>query len=155
MSSTVGETSTTSQPRYEYFYQDGQFGAKREVLTGGKAFKTFTEIPVVDLSPAYSDKLEDRTRLAEEIARAFETVGFLYAKNHGVDKAIVDEAYRVTREYFDMDVEKKMRNFNYKNVGLRGYEQLHSARLDERFKRGGTTCRTPASVLTQNIRDGC
>jgi len=137
MSSTIGGTSTTSEPRYEYFYQDGQFGAKREVLTDGKAFKTFTEIPVVDLSPAYSDNLEDRKRLAEEISRAFETVGFMYAKNHGVDKAIVDEAYRVTREYFDLPVEKKMQNFNYKNDGMRGYESLHSARLDERFKRGG------------------
>jgi len=136
MSSTAVETATTSQPRYEYFYQDGQFGAKREVLAGEKAFVSFTEIPIVDLTPASSNNLEDRKRLALEIGRIFETVGFMYVKNHGVDKAIVDEAYRVTKEYFDLPVEKKMQNFNYKNVGLRGYEQLHSARLDERFKKG-------------------
>ncbi|RFU32280.1 hypothetical protein B7463_g4068, partial [Scytalidium lignicola] len=137
MSATVVETTTAPQTQYEYFYQDGQFGAKREVLTGEKAFKTFTEIPVVDLTPAFSDNLEDRKRLALEIGHIFETVGFMYVKNHGVDKAIVDEAYRVTREYFDLPVEKKMQNFNYKNVGLRGYEKLYSARLDERYKKGG------------------
>ncbi|RDW92672.1 hypothetical protein BP5796_02066 [Coleophoma crateriformis] len=135
MSTTVATTSAT-QPQYEYFYQDGRFGAKREVLTGNKAFKTFTEIPIVDLAPAYSDKLEVRKQVARKIAEVFETVGFIYIKNHGVDQAIIDEAYRVTKEYFDLPTEKKMQNFNYKNDGLRGYEALYSARLDERFKKG-------------------
>ena len=58
-------------------------------LSNGKAF-TFTDnaatkeeaIPVIDVSRMYSDKLEDKQALAEEIRDAAHRIGFLCVVNH-------------------------------------------------------------------------
>jgi isopenicillin N synthase-like dioxygenase len=44
------------------------------------------EIPVIDLTHLYSDKLEDRKALAKEIRAAAVNTGFFYIKNHGIEE---------------------------------------------------------------------
>ena len=58
-------------------------------LTNGKTFTfgsnastTDEAIPVIDVSGMYSDKLEDRQVVAEEIRKAAHGIGFLSIVNH-------------------------------------------------------------------------
>lgn len=50
MSTTISETASVEEPKYEYFYRDNHWNNKREILTGDKAVATFNEIPVVDIA---------------------------------------------------------------------------------------------------------
>lgn len=40
------------------------------------------EIPIIDVSRIYSDKLEDRQAVAEEVREACHRIGFFYVINH-------------------------------------------------------------------------
>lgn len=58
-------------------------------LTNGKTFTfnsnastTDEQIPVIDVSRMYSERLEDRQALAEEIREAAHVIGFLCIVNH-------------------------------------------------------------------------
>ena len=45
----------------------------------------FTDVPVVDLLPAWSDGAAGRHAVADEIAEVCGRVGFMYVKNHRID----------------------------------------------------------------------
>ena len=68
MSATTTQTISVEEPQYEYFFQDNSWNNKREILTGAKAKKTFNEIPQIDVGGIFSDKIEERKRVAEEVA---------------------------------------------------------------------------------------
>ena len=53
---------------------------------------TIEEIPIIDLSPIYSTKHEDRKALAKEIRAAAVNTGFFYIKNHGIDEETIANA---------------------------------------------------------------
>lgn len=50
------------------------------------------EIPIIDLSPLYSSKVEERKALAEEIRRAAVNTGFFYIKNHSIKNETIANA---------------------------------------------------------------
>ena len=62
----------------------------------------FSEIPVVDLGAAPA-------ATAAAVRRAAIDVGFFYVRNHGVARAVVADAYAVSRRFFLRPVEEKQR----------------------------------------------
>jgi len=64
----------------------------RDVLNTPPRDCTAEEIPMIDLRPLYSTKLEDRKGLASEIRAAAVNTGFFYIKNHGIDEKIIADA---------------------------------------------------------------
>lgn len=64
----------------------------RDVLNTLPRDCTAEEIPIIDLSPLASSKLEDRKKLAKEIRAAAVNTGFFYIKNHGIDEKIIANA---------------------------------------------------------------
>lgn len=64
----------------------------RDVLNTAPRDCTAEEIPIIDLAPLYSSKLEDRKALANEIRAAAVHTGFFYIKNHGIDEKIIADA---------------------------------------------------------------
>lgn len=63
----------------------------RDVLNTPPRNCTPEEIPIIDLAPLYSTKLEDRKKLAQEVRNSAVNTGFFYIKNHGIeDKTIAD-----------------------------------------------------------------
>lgn len=64
----------------------------RDVLNSAPRDCTAEEIPIIDLSPLYSAKLEDRKQLAQDIRGAALNTGFFYIKNHGIDTKTIDDA---------------------------------------------------------------
>jgi hypothetical protein len=64
----------------------------RDVLNTPPRDCTAEEIPVIDLSPLYSSKLEDRKALASKIRATAVNTGFFYIKNHGISEKIISDA---------------------------------------------------------------
>ncbi|RDW60696.1 hypothetical protein BP6252_12079 [Coleophoma cylindrospora] len=133
---TVTLPETVEGKKYEYYYYNGTYGHKREVLTGPSAHTTFQEIPIIDVSGIFSESFETRKEVALKVADACENIGFLLIKGHGVDQAVIDETYEMSKWYFDHDLEWKEQCGIYKNEGLRGYEGVYGARLDESLRKG-------------------
>jgi hypothetical protein len=64
----------------------------RDVLNTPPRDCTPEEIPVIDLTHLYSDKLEDLKALAKEIRAAAVNTSFFYIKNHGIEEEKIANA---------------------------------------------------------------
>ena len=117
------------ETQYVYYHEGGVPG-KRPILTGSAAKPTFTELPRIDISRAYSSDAQDRRQLAAEVNDAFTNVGFFYAVNHGVEPEIVEDIFAAMRRYFALPEDVKMEAHSRQNHKFRGYEPMFSTRLD-------------------------
>jgi isopenicillin N synthase-like dioxygenase len=76
-----------------------------------------TEMPILDLGPWLAGGP------IEPLAKAWEAActntGFLYVKNHGVPREVVDAVFDATRRYHDLPMEERLQD-----------------KIDERFRRG-------------------
>jgi hypothetical protein len=64
----------------------------RDVLNTPPRDCTADEIPLIDLTPLNSPKLEDRKALAAQVRASAVNTGFFYVKNHGIDEKIIGDA---------------------------------------------------------------
>ena len=64
-------------------------------------------VPLVNVRPLVSGE-GDRTRVADEIARACREWGFFYVTGHGVDDALQRRLEESSRRFFAQDLETKM-----------------------------------------------
>jgi len=62
-------------------------------------------IPVIDLSERHD--ASSRAQLAAQIVATAEKSGFFYVSNHGVSKALCDQAFAASRRFFALDPEHK------------------------------------------------
>ncbi|HUO64072.1 MAG TPA: 2-oxoglutarate and iron-dependent oxygenase domain-containing protein [Terriglobales bacterium] len=65
-------------------------------------------VPIIDIAPFLSGSPEDRRRVAAEVGRACEEIGFLIVKGHGVPGELVDQMYDVSKRFFDLPLVEKM-----------------------------------------------
>ncbi|KAH7341163.1 thymine dioxygenase [Pyrenochaeta sp. MPI-SDFR-AT-0127] len=65
-------------------------------------------IPIVDFAAFLDGGKEEKERVAREIDDAFRKVGFVYLKNHGVKKGVVDEAFEWSKRFFALPLQTKM-----------------------------------------------
>lgn len=133
----MAPSAISTEPEYVTFSESGQWGHKREILRGDKAKPTFTEIPIVDMTDAFSDEFELRLKVAKNIASACEKVGFFYIKNHGVPQQLMDDTMDAARKFFKKPVDVKMQEHIYNSKDLRGYEPVHGANIDPSKPLGG------------------
>lgn len=63
------------------YFKSGDRVQSRPILTGENAKATFDSIPTIDASQIFSEDLQIRRNLAEEVGRAAEDVGFFYLIN--------------------------------------------------------------------------
>ena len=68
----------------------------------------FTEIPLIDLGPYFAGGHADRQRVAGEVNRACERIGFFLISGHGVDLALCERARVASRAFFDLPLEEKL-----------------------------------------------
>ncbi len=78
-------------------------------------------IPVVDLSQFTSGNNESKQKFVHELGRAFEEVGFVSVKNHGVPPQLIDEYYDAVKKFFGMSREEKKKYEKIELAGQRGY----------------------------------
>jgi isopenicillin N synthase-like dioxygenase len=82
---------------------------------------SFTSIPVVDVSALRSTGAAGLDEVAAEIGKAAREVGFFYIAGAGVGEDLFERLLRVTKQFFALPLEEKMRSY----IGLsrchRGY----------------------------------
>lgn len=90
---------------------------------------SFNEIPIVDIAKLVDGS--DPQSVAKEIGYICENIGFLYIKNHGVDKVLVEQVYQMAEQFFALPIEEKEK-LNIINSGqtLRGYIPMYGENVD-------------------------
>ncbi|WP_170327643.1 isopenicillin N synthase family dioxygenase [Ruegeria arenilitoris] len=99
---------------------DDKLRAKRE---------SFDKLPVIDIAPLLDGS--DKHKVAKEIRWALSNAGFMYVKNHGIAQDFVDQVFDVTRRFFDLPMEDKMKlHVSNSDVALRGYIEPYGENTD-------------------------
>src|SRR5260370_32190391 len=73
-------------------------------------------IPVVDLSD-FSGDAKKKASFVESLGKAYEDVGFVAVKNHGIPEETIAALYKNTKEFFSQGIEIKRK---YEIPGLAG-----------------------------------
>jgi isopenicillin N synthase-like dioxygenase len=76
------------------------------------------EIPVLDLAPYLSGQPGALERLARQLRRALENIGFYFIKGHGVPQPLCDAVFSETERFHAQPLDRKMKlRRNRDNVG--------------------------------------
>lgn len=78
-------------------------------------------IPVVDLSEFSSGNANSKTAFGEKLGKAYEEVGFVAVKNHGIPAELINHLYRCVKEFFSLPPETKLQYEITGLAGQRGY----------------------------------
>ncbi len=81
---------------------------------------SLTTIPVVDLSEFLAAG-EKKQKFVFELGKAFEDVGFVSVRNHGVPQELIDEYYAAVKKFFSLPRETKKGYEVPELAGQRGY----------------------------------
>jgi isopenicillin N synthase-like dioxygenase len=79
------------------------------------------DIPVIDLAPFRAGTAEGKRRVAEEIAHAWETLGFLVVSGHGIPSGQGQALHDSALDFFDLPLEEKLSVRRPRNDQNRGY----------------------------------
>jgi isopenicillin N synthase-like dioxygenase len=78
-------------------------------------------IPVVDLAEFTKGDAVAKQKFVNELGRAYEEVGFVAVKNHGVPDQLIADLYKYVQQFFSLPLEKK-REYEIPDLaGQRGY----------------------------------
>ena len=89
-----------------------------------------SDIPIIDVAPLIgSGSVEDKARVAAQMAEAFTRVGFCYVANHGVPQDLIDRAFGLLPDFFGLPETEKAKitiNTNQRGwLGMRRQTQVH------------------------------
>ncbi len=76
-----------------------------------------TSVPTIDITEFDRDK----TAFVKKLGEAYEEFGFCGIKNHGIDEAIMDQAYATFQAFFALPAEIKQQYHVEGLGGARGY----------------------------------
>ena len=99
--------------------------AQLDTLSGGS--NSF--VPVIDVAPYLAGTAQGKRRVAAEIDRACRQVGFYVIVGHGVDPQLIDEVEEVSREFFDLPLDEKMKVHIGNTPGAVGYSAMGDVAL--------------------------
>lgn len=74
-------------------------------------------IPVVDLDQFVNGTAASKQAFIKELGEAYETVGFVAVKNHGIPDELIAHQYEYVQQFFSLPLEKKL---TYEIPGLAG-----------------------------------
>jgi isopenicillin N synthase-like dioxygenase len=78
-------------------------------------------IPVVDLADYLSGNAQRKQQFVNELGKAYEDVGFVAVKNHGIPDDLIGGMYKYVQQFFSMPLEKKKGYEVAGMAGQRGY----------------------------------
>jgi len=79
------------------------------------------DVPVIDLARFYDGGSAGRQEVAQQIKEACETIGFFRIANHLVPPALLDDAFAVSRDFFDLPLDEKLAATPATEIAPRGY----------------------------------
>ena len=78
-------------------------------------------IPVVDLADFLSGEPERKKSFVNQLGRAYEDVGFVAVKNHGIPDELIADLYKYVQQFFSMPFDGKKKYEVPGLAGQRGY----------------------------------
>ena len=78
-------------------------------------------IPVVDLSDFLSGDGSRKQQFVEQLGKAYEEVGFVAVKNHGIPDDLIADLYKYVQQFFSLPPEVKSSYERKELAGQRGY----------------------------------
>ncbi len=75
---------------------------------------TLSTLPVLSLA-------DDAASFSKAIGDSFKSYGFALVKDHGIDPALIDKAWKLTEQFFALPEDEKRSYFNPAIAGARGY----------------------------------
>lgn len=78
-------------------------------------------IPVVDLAEFLSGDPIRKENFVQQLGKAYEEVGFVAVKNHGIPDALIEDLYRYVQEFFSLPLDQKRKYEIPGMAGQRGY----------------------------------
>src|SRR5215210_3331561 len=78
-------------------------------------------IPVVDLSDLLSSDQTQKQKFVQELGKAYEEVGFVAVKNHGIPDDLIADLYKYVQKFFSLSREMKLKYEKKELAGQRGY----------------------------------
>lgn len=100
---------------------------------------SFHEIPIVDIGALIDGS--DPQQVARQIGDICENIGFLYIKNHGVDKQLIQQVYAQAEAFFALSMEEKQQlSIEHSGQTLRGYIPMYGENVDPENTRDFKEC---------------
>jgi isopenicillin N synthase-like dioxygenase len=93
-------------------------------------------VPIIDISPWRGGDLAARRALAAEVDRTCREIGFMVISGHGIDSDLIAAVEGVSRAFFDLPLEEKMRIVRPAPDVTRGYMPM-KAEVLVRSRGGG------------------
>lgn len=78
-------------------------------------------IPVVDLAEFLNGNTETKEAFVNALGKAYETVGFVSVKNHGIPDELINDLYDHVQRFFSLPLQKKKKYEIAGLAGQRGY----------------------------------
>ena len=78
-------------------------------------------IPVVDLADFVNGNPEQKAAFVQKLGQAYEDVGFVAVKNHGIPAELIADLYKYVQQFFSLPSEKKKKFEIPELAGQRGY----------------------------------
>jgi isopenicillin N synthase-like dioxygenase len=78
-------------------------------------------IPVVDLADFLSGDETRKQKFVQELGKAYEDVGFVAVKNHGIPDDLIADLYKYVQEFFSLPSQTKLSYEKKELAGQRGY----------------------------------
>ncbi|MFY9464535.1 MAG: 2-oxoglutarate and iron-dependent oxygenase domain-containing protein [Sediminibacterium sp.] len=78
-------------------------------------------IPIVDLAAFTSGSAAQKAAFVQELGKAYEEVGFVAVKNHGIPDQLIADQYAYVQQFFSLPLEKKLKYEIAGLAGQRGY----------------------------------
>jgi len=86
-------------------------------------------VPVIDMAPYLAGTPEGKRRVAEQLGRACREIGFYVIVGHGVAPEMVEQVEAVSREFFDLPLDEKMKLHVGNAPGAVGYAAVGDTAL--------------------------
>lgn len=116
-------------------------------------------IPVVDLADFSGNDRNKKNEFVRALGNAYETMGFVSVKNHGIPGDLINQLYENVQRFFSLPLEKK-RKYEIENLnGQRGYTSFgkehakgsNAPDLKEFFQYGQTIEHNDKNIYPENI----
>ncbi len=78
-------------------------------------------IPVVDLADFTAGDESQKEAFVQQLGKAYEEVGFVAVKNHGISYDLIMDLYKYVQDFFSLPSDKKRSYENPELAGQRGY----------------------------------
>ncbi|ODV97465.1 hypothetical protein PACTADRAFT_66530 [Pachysolen tannophilus NRRL Y-2460] len=66
-----------------------------------------SSLPIIDFSPFFSGKPEEKLETGKQMVKVLREVGFMYIINHGIEQKEIDDIFEWSKKFFELSDEQK------------------------------------------------